>query len=463
MSRLGDWWTWIRSRNTRNGAREALREFVYLDDVSVYSILASRTGGITTQFTESQRASVTSDTGGSGGIGLGATRVTMDAKSRSVDARNSEVLSKAVIQTNFKELYELERDTLAVKVLDSGAAPESVRVCDLKRMLDQGNERNAWVIDPESLSRGDLIEVELALEADPIFHMVSVFSTVMGVFEDNEHLLGYDVAAQLPQVASLVRVLEGLLAGLVPVRGRLVQYKYATIGDQDALIHQKVIDQMAIDDLAPLRSAYVVGVAERGLFWKDVRRVLFSGAEYTAFCRVATEGVAKTWHPVKVANVLRGIVPNFDELMVDLSEMARTTIGDRGDSRGRKSNGNQQASKKIVLAYAESMADHFGQPLTSEARDMIGRAIPDTVDWLGSVDEKRSVFTTVTEIVEDVLGAKGGVDGETRFKFRNAALNAAGLSGVVSETADGVSRSGERLPANSDVVFLDTEIIAIYW
>ena len=94
---------------------------------------------------------------------------------------------------------------------------------------------------------------------------------------------------------------------------------------------------------------------------------------------------------------------------------------------------------------------------------MIGRAIPNTVDWLNSVDKKRSVFTTVTGIVEDVLGAKGGVDGETRFKLRQAALNAAGLSGEVPERADGVSRRGEKLPASSDVVFLDTEIIAIYW
>ena len=432
---------------------------MYLDDVSVHSILASRTGGITTQFTQSQRASETNDTGGSAGIGLGATKATMDSKSRNVDARSSEVLSKAIIQTNFKELYELERDTLAVRVLDKSVAPESVRIRELKRVLGQGIERDAGVFDPASLSRGDLIEVKLALEADPIFHMVSVFSTVMGVFEDNEHLLGYDVATQLPQVASLVRVLEGLLAGLVPVRGRLVEYKYATIGDQGVLIHQKLIDQITIDDLPPLCSAYVVGVAERDLFWKDVRRVLFSGAEYTAFCRVATEGVAKTWHPVKVANVLRGLVPNFDQLMVDLSEMARSTIWDPGDSRRKKSDGNRQVSEKVVLEYVELMADHLGQPLPSDVRDRIAPAIPNTVDWLDSVDKKRSVFSTVTGIVEDMLGAKGEVDGETRYQLRNAALSAAGFSVAASEPADGPSLPGERLPTNSDVVFLDTEII----
>ena len=406
---------------------------------------------------------MTNDTVGSAGIGFGATKATMDTKSRSVDARGSEILSKAVIQTNFKELYELERATLAVRVLDKSAAPNSDGGFELKRMLDAGEEEDAWVIDSANLSRGDLIEVNLALEADPIFHMVSVFSTVMGVFEDNEHLLGYDVASQLPQVASLVRVLEGLLEDLVPVRGRLVDYKHATIGDRDVLIHRKVIERMAMDALPSLRSAYVVGVAERGLFWKDVRRVLFSGAEYTAFCRVATEGVSRKWHPVKVANVLRGIVPNFDELMVDLGEMARRTISDRHDSIGTKSSGNQMVSKRIVLAYAELVAEHFDKPLTSEARRMIELEIPASVDWLSSVDKKRLVFSSVTGIVEDVLGAKSGVDGETRFKLRQAALNVAGLSGEAPEKGGIVSRAGERQPASSDVVFLDTEIIAIYW
>ena len=434
-----------------------------MDDVSVHSILASRTGGIATQFTKSQQSSATSDTGISTGIGLGATKATMDTKLRSVDSRDSEVLSKAVIQTNFKELYELERDKLTVRVIDKSATPESVGNCELGRMLGQENKTNGWVLDVARLSRGDLIEVELALEADPIFHIVSVFSTVMSVFEDNEHLLGYEVVTQLPQFASIVRVLEGLLEDLVPVRGRLVNYKYTTHGDRDVLIHQKVIDQMSMDDLPPLRSAYVVGVAERGLFWKNVRRVLFSGAEYTAFCRVATEGVSTSWHPIKVANVLRGIAPDFDEAMVNLSDLARRTIWDRSDSTKTTSDGNQQDIKKILLAYAKSVADHLDQPLTSEARESIGLETPESMDWLSRVDNQRPVFARVTEIVEEALGKKGGVDGETGFKLRRAALEAAVLSGTVLGNEGSVAQTGERQPASSDVVFLDTEIIAIYW
>lgn len=463
MLRLRDWFARLKAQRTKKGVQGALREFVYLDDVSVHSILASRTGGIATQFTENQGASTTNEAGRSMGIGIGATKVTANTKSRRVEAKNSEVLSKAVIQTSFKELYELERDSLAMRVLDKDAEPESVLVHDFKQILEQSQKKGPWLLDAKNLCRGNLIEVELALEADPIFHMVSVFATVMDLFEHNEHLLGYDAASQLPQVASLVRVLEGLLAGLVPVRGRLVEYKSAKIGDQDILIHQKLVDQLTVDDLPALRPAYVVGVAERNLFWKDIRRVLFSGAEYTAFCRVATTGLARTWHPVKVANVLGGIVPNFDELMVNLTEMARKAIAESGTAARTNLDRDQQLGISTMLAYAESISSHHGKPLTAQMKDEITRVIPNTTDWLNSVTDRKPIFAKVTQIVEGALGAEERVDGEMRIQFRRAALSAAGFATPLLSIANGVGQHEEALTVDRDVVFLDTEIVAIYW
>ena len=387
----------------------------------------------------------------------------MDTKYRTVDAKSSQVLSKAVIQTSFKELYELERDSLAVRPLEDTTAPESIRAYDFASMLEMEDKGRPWLVDPASLGRGDLIEVKVSLEADPIFHMVSVFATVMDLFEDNEHLLGDDVAAQLPQVRSLVRVLEGLLAGLVPVRARLVEYKSAKIGDREVLIHEKLLNQIETGDLCGLRSVYVVGVAERDLFWKDIRRVLFSGAECTVFCRVAIKGLANKWHPVKVANVLAGIVPNFDELMVDLSEMARNTMADTVVSESTALNGDRQPGKGIALAYAELLAGHHGCPLTPQMADSITQVIPSSEDWLGSVDKRRSVFAEVTQVVEAALGVESGADGETRVGFRQAALSEAGFVGALAVEGPGVSRRERGLTTDRDDVFLDTEIIAIYW
>lgn len=463
VARLRKWFSEVISKRTISNESDALREFVYLDDVSVHSILASRTRGITTQFRESQRSSTIGDVDRSVGIGLGSTKASSNARSRTIDARSSEVLSKAVIQTSFKELYELQRNSLALPLPDQATPPSTVRVSDLRGMLNSANTGSPWLFDPENLCRGDLIELEVALEAEPIFHLVSVFGTVMDLFKDNEDLLGYDVAAQLSQFASVVRVLEGLLAGLVPVRGRLVAYKSATIGKKNILIHKKLLDQFDTDELTALRNVYVVGVAERNMFWKDIRRVLFSGAQYTAFCRVATDGLATTWHPIKVANVLGGIVPNFDQTMVDLSEMARQAITGTNVSVPNSFHGDLQHGTNILTAYAQLLADHHAQPLTAQTIDSIARLIPETSDWLTSVDQRRSVFSKVTSIVEETVDPKNHVDGETRFQFREAVLSARGLSSAHLPANGSFKRRTDHSKTDHDVVFLDTEFIAIYW
>ena len=463
FAQLRKWFADVIFKRTISNEPAALREFVYLDDVSVHSILASRTRGIATQFTESQRSSTIRDVDRSVGIGLGSTNARTNARSRTDNARSSEVLSKAVIQTSFKELYELQRDSLALPLPDQATPPGTIRVSDLQGMLASAGAGRPWLFDPGNLCRGDLIELEVALEAEPIFHLVSVFGTVMALFKDNEDLLGFDVAAQLSQFASLVRVLEGLLAGLVPVRGRLVAYKSATIGKKNILIHQKLLDQFDTDDLTALRNVYVVGVAERDMFWKDIRRVLFSGAQYTAFCRVATEGLATTWHPIKVANVLGGIVPNFDQVMVDLSEMARRAIAGTNVSVRNSFHGDLQHGKNIPTAYAKLLADHHGQPLTAQTIDSITQLIPGTSDWLNSVDQRRSVFANVTSIVEETVNPANRVDGETRFQFREAALSAMRLSSAQCLANGRINLGTEPPQPDHDVVFLDTEIIAIYW
>ena len=55
-SRLRDWLRAPKLRQVPENSTGLLREFVYLDEVSVYSLLASRKQGIATEFSESQTA-----------------------------------------------------------------------------------------------------------------------------------------------------------------------------------------------------------------------------------------------------------------------------------------------------------------------------------------------------------------------------------------------------------------------
>ena len=96
---------WFK-RGNRNRPRpisaEPLREFVYLDEVSVYSLLASRKGRISAEFTESQAASLNNEVGGSFNVGFGGLGSKLGGKSQTAQNQSSQVLSKAVIQTQLQ-------------------------------------------------------------------------------------------------------------------------------------------------------------------------------------------------------------------------------------------------------------------------------------------------------------------------------------------------------------------------
>ena len=217
-----------------------LREFVYLDEVSVYSILASRKGAIATEFTESQTASLNSDVGGSVSVGLGGTKAKIDSKMQASHVQGSQVLRKAIIQTSFKELYDIERASLALRPPSADSMPTVKAVADIEELLN-ALVKGSWLVDPKSISRGELLEVEVELEADPIFRMASVITTLRELMEDNEEIFGHAVSAQLPQMRAIAQLLDGLLVGLVPIRGRLADYTSVSLCGQDVLIHNSIL------------------------------------------------------------------------------------------------------------------------------------------------------------------------------------------------------------------------------
>jgi hypothetical protein len=59
----------------------------------------------------------------------------------------------------------------------------------------------------------------------------------------------------------------------------------------------------------------VVALAEAPLFWKDIRRVLFSGSRYSLLCRIGRDGLHDDWTPVKLVDVVRGFAPEVADQM----------------------------------------------------------------------------------------------------------------------------------------------------
>ena len=318
-SRLSNWFRHRKDRGLIEDAYRGRREFVYLDEVSVLSILASRTGRIATESTESQTSSRSSEVKGSLGVGLGGTKANLGTKEQSSQSEASQVSRKAIIQSSFKDLYDIEHSALALRPASMDHLPNVDSILDVERLLGS-TEATGLLVDPSTLHRGELLEVEVDLEADPIFRMATIITTFVGLMEDNEGLFRDAVPAQLPEIRSVARLLDNLLAGLVPIRGLLVDYKWIRLCGRDVLIHQALLRQMPAEVRCHAYPAFLVGVAQSDLFWKDIRRVLFSQARYTVFCRLATDGLADRWSPIKMADVFSGITSNFDEMIRGLGD-----------------------------------------------------------------------------------------------------------------------------------------------
>ena len=459
-SRVGEWLRRPRRRPVTPSSGGLLREFVYLDEVSVYSILASRKGAIPTEFTESQTASRHSDVASSIGVGTGLINARLDSKLHASELRGSQVLRKSIIQTSFKELYEIEQAALALTPLGRDSVPTVHSVPDLESRLDR-EPKDPWLVDPRTIRRGELMELEVELETDPIFRMTSIITTLRELMEDNEQLFGNELPAKLPEMRSLARVLDGLLVGLVPIRGRLVDYSWANIAGRDVLVHRLLLDQLSPDTPLTVYPVFVVGVAQRDLFWKDIRRVLFSQAQYTVFCRIGVSGLANKWHPVKIAGVLTGIVPQFDEMIRNFSDQAIEAIHGAGDNKETSIDNDEQSWKGIMMEYAQQILTHHGRSLDSGVIDSMIDTISPEPDWLDSVDGRRSVFAKMTQCLDDALGIQ--ICGDLAYHTRKAVIQNAGASNrPVHQAPHGDGYRSASIPGNQER-FLDAEIIAIYW
>ena len=459
-SRVRDWLRRPGRRPVTPNSDGLLREFVYLDEVSVYSILASRKGAIPTEFTESQTASLHSDVGSSIGVGTGLINARLASKLHASELRGSQVLRKSIIQTSFKELYEIERAALALTSLGRDSVPTVHSVPDLESRLDR-EPKDPWLVDPLTIRRGELMELEVELETDPIFRMTSIITTLRDLMEDNEQLFGNELPAKLPEMRSLARVLDGLLVGLVPIRGRLVDYSWANIAGRDVLVHRLLLDQLSPDTPLTVYPVFVVGVAQRDLFWKDIRRVLFSQAQYTVFCRIGVSGLANKWHPVKIAGVLAGIVPRFDEMIRNFSDQAIEAMHGAGDNKETSIDNDEQSWKGIMMEYAQQILTHHGRSLDSGVIDGMIDTISPEPDWLDSVDGRRSVFAKMTECLDNELEIQ--ICGELAYRTRNAVIQNAGASNrPAHQTPHGDGYLSASIPGNHER-FLDAEIIAIYW
>ena len=243
--------------------RPPLREFVYLDDLSLRSLLASQKGEITDQVTDllsqADEAELASTLGASSPI----LKAEVSARYQTTTSQGSQTFRKAVVQSLFKELRELDWIDVALSPQASVSDPSSVE--DLVRL--------GLAVDAKDLNRGTLFEVEVELVADPIFRFSTIASELTEVAKDFPEVLDQPGAQE--GMAALMtgnRFLQRFLAGLVPIRARsITSCRSRHQWGRTRCIGCRTANNLSLSS----RPLAIVGVTEQASYWRDVRTVLF--------------------------------------------------------------------------------------------------------------------------------------------------------------------------------------------
>lgn len=453
------WWRRHRRRRKRKRAaeenqHEPLREFVYLDEVSVFSLLASRIGALSTDFTDSESSLLASEVRSQAGVSTPVAKAGVSGAVKASQSSGTQVLRKSTVQSTFRELYGYVRDSLVMRLGIDREQPPGISSAE--DLLQQAKKSDGWVIEADALERGQLLEVDVALDADDTFRASTIFATLFGFIRDLPQLPDAVDREGFRDAVTGMRLLDGLLAGLVPVRGRSLDYAYVSVGGHELVVHQTLLDSVpeSESEHVIIHPLYIVGVAEAELFWRDLRRVLFSGSPYRMLCRIGRDGAQRDWTPVKLTDVLEGAVPGLrgivDEIPTLLAQMSEQDGTDSGPA---------ELMREALTTYAVELCADYGHELTAD--DLAARGMPtaEQCQRNATLEERRRAFREVSAALASELGFE--TDRVSLARLRTQAMLDAGVLAAGSEVELGASAG--TLGSGRQPRYLDCEIIAVYW
>ncbi len=428
-----------------------LREFIYLDEVSVTSLLSSRRGAIPSEFKETFSDSLSTEMSGQVQADAIVAKTKVGSKFKTASSADRQIVRKATIQATFKDLYDMEHKRLTISLPKEGeSAPADI----IKQPKDIEKIAQPWAITGSQLKQGRLAEFSVELQADPIFRVSSIISVFATMFEKSKLLSSQINDKSITDATEVNRILEQLMDGLIPLKCRVIDYGVVTVDGNDYIVHNSVLDKMSDADRPETKPLYLTGVTEQGLFWKDIRRVLFSKARVKVLCRLNKDGLSSTWLPVKLVNVLGEVAPDIADTMRGLGD---TTL--EAMTSGYKSQGNSaKTGVNMFVLYADAVAKHFGLKLTKKDKaDIAGIArlyVADSSSMLTS----REGFMAVTGHLQERFNIVLTDDRDLLSNMREAARNEYALQSIADNK--GVTNS---LKDETNDTYIDAEVVAIYW
>jgi hypothetical protein len=207
-----------------------------------------------------------------------------------------------------------------------------------------------------------------------------------------------------------------------------------------------------------IRPLDLVGVAEQRLFWRDIRRVLFSQARYVVLGRVGRDGVSDKWTPVKLVDVLRDVAPELASQIDGAGGILLSAMRSNAASAAQPPPQSQRMHEALVR-YAAALAEHHGKSATEQELAALGLPTQAQCDAADTLESRRAAFDELTQQLEGTLELPP--DRLLAAQLRSSALSESGLD---LDLAIDSSPSQHPAPERGDRgSFLDVEIVAVYW
>jgi len=447
------WWKTQRNRPSRVDVRPQaeptkhnLREFIYLDEVSLRSLLSSLTGDLRDSASEQSSDEIQAEVASALKVGSALTGAEGNVSSRFQTTNNSTIQTsrKATVQSWFKQFHEIPNLRL-IETTQVGRPAEDEAA--LRSTTDK-----SLLASSDQLIRGELVEFHVRLSADPVYRLGTMVSEFAGMAEDYPEMFGAGgTLASLRGVQPIGKVLDRLLVGLIPIRAVAVDYSVVSIDGEKHVAHNDLLARLSLKR-EPLQ---IVGVTEQLGYWKDLRRVLFSEAEVTVLGRISRTGIQTEWTPVKLADLMKESVPG---LVAKINEAGRSGTKVQQPSE----NANDTKLAAALHLYAGSIVAHKERDLTDPERDVVVELIETLKHRSGSASEQSSAFALLRRSITDLTGVT--VAARRELVLREQARLSSGLPLFPALAGNGATAGSPQVseaPDNENLV--DVEIIAIYW
>lgn len=432
------WWWILRRWNGLRGwlgltSLPELREFVYIDEDALISLLASTTGGITQQRTTTQRERISSSIKGS----LGP----LGSSIGSEKEKATQAVRRYVIQSNFKEFYDMRSGDISITDDPDDppgvyvAAADSEQIRQVAPDLDSSRTIE--------LSRGRLFELDVTLGSSRIYDYFKVFGAFEEIIDSfstekevRQQLRRQNVSSE--KIAMIIDLMDTLMAGLVPIECTISNYGVAQV-NQEVLVHKEWADANDIE----YEECRAVGFIDEDNLWQDPTEVLFERDEFTIYGRIDDPIPSTEWNPLKLVDVVQSILPELGNELGNLQT-------DLQDPKSSSTNHGDQSVEDELENYLEWIAEEQGTTLSDESKEAVIASVGPVLNPL-PLSAKKELFESAERTLSEEVDEDMEVSAEQRAEYLSQVWQPR-QSGEEHEKGD-----------QADEKYLMTNFVAIYW